>query len=134
MSDTPIMIRKENPEEVHCESYDWPPQWVYIHNMQLGMFAKMAANALLSVLGATLHAELVDTVKHLQCLHACLQADPDFAYPTKISFIIEEDGKETTTGKLQVTYESKALRCTHCQKFGHRTSSCPINHSQSTLP
>lgn len=64
MSDTPIMIRKENPEEVHSESYEWSPQWFYIHNMQPGMFAKMVVNALVSVLGTPIHMELVDTARN----------------------------------------------------------------------
>lgn len=64
MGDTPIMIRKEDPEMVHCESYDWVPQWVYIHGMSPGMFA----NALTSTLGLPLHAEYSDTASQPHCL------------------------------------------------------------------
>lgn len=130
----PIMIHEERPKEVHYESYDWTSQWVCIHNMQPGMTTKMAVNALVSVLGTPLHFELVDKARHPQCLRACLQADPNFAYPPMIPFIIREEDRGITTSELQVTYKSKAPRCTLCQKFTHHTSNCPINHHQSTLP
>lgn len=65
MGNTPIMICRESAEIVHSESNDLVPQWVYIHGMTPGMFAKEAVNAFTSILGITLHAEFIDTVRHL---------------------------------------------------------------------
>lgn len=49
---------------VHAEAYDWSPQWAYVHGMSPRMFAKKALNALVSVLGTPLHAELIDTSQY----------------------------------------------------------------------
>lgn len=122
------MIRKGKPVEAHCESYDWAPQWIYIHDMHPGMFAKSTANALVSVLGTRrtpLHVGLIDTINHPQCLRACIPADPNFAYPLSIPYVIDDDLRETA-GELKVTCRSRASRCIKCSKFGHCTNGCPV--------
>lgn len=121
-----MMIRREPLEGVYCESYDWTPQWVYIHGMLRGMYSKQAANALVSVLGIPLHAELVDTTTHPQCLQACIQADLSFSFPRSPPYVVDERLRETI-GELLLLYKSKAPKCIKCFKFEHRTNGCLSN-------
>lgn len=103
----------------HCESYDWAPQLFYIHGMSPGMLAKQTANTLVNVLGVPLHAQLIDTARHPQCLRAYIQLDRTFSYPQSIPYIIDE-GLRETLGDLKITYNSKAPRCIKCVRFCHQ--------------
>lgn len=104
-----------------------------IYGMSSGMFEKQDANALVNVLGAPMHAQLIDTDRHPQCLRACIQVNVAFSYPQSIPYIIDE-GLIKMLVKLKFSYNTKASRCTKCVRFGHLTHCCLVTKLVESSP
>lgn len=117
-----------DPEVIHKEAYGWAPQWLYIHDMSPGMYVKQSVNAIISVLGSPLHAELVDIQSRADTetsnVFKSLYTSEGFSYPQSLQFIMDSNSGEIK-GSLKVSYTSRLPHCRGCTKFGHWTTWFP---------
>ena len=97
------------------------PIWIRLSKLKLQYFNPLVLGKLASLIGKPLLVdEATANEDRLDFARICIEISPSCTFPKNLSFW-NEDGNEEV---IDVEYEWRPSRCSHCISFGHSNARC----------